>query len=181
MLSANEIRQALKSNNGIAEAYEAVTGKPLNRSCGDCIRDAKIVLQASLNEIERESSPLHLYLIDPSEETIWQNEQLGFDKITIVDSEQSAFLLFEDNAVNIISQDAFFDSTLSVVKQIKTYQAYVLDCYKWNGNGHAIIEKGSPCVWIFRGKLKKQISLSGLKGYIVSNPYGDVHALRLTL
>lgn len=176
----NEIRHALKTGN-VADLYESISGKKIDRNCGQCIADAKIYLQAKVLELEREFSLIHLYLINPSEETLWQNEQNpAFNKIEIVAYPQQAFILFED-AVNIIAQDVFFDTTISQVKQIKPYQAYALDFYKWNGNGTAT-HHSEKAAWIFRGKIKRQISdLSKLStiGYVVSNPFDIIHSLRL--
>lgn len=178
----SEIRHALKTGN-VGELYERISGKKIDYNCGQCIADAKIYLQTKANELEREFSPIHLYLINPSEETLWQNQQnTAFSKIEIVAYPEQAFVLFEDEVVNVIAQDVFFDSTICKVKQIKPYQAYALDFYKWDGNGKAVLQSNSPCAWVFRGKAKKSISdLSGLSrlGYVVSNPFQDVHALRL--
>lgn len=182
MLSVHEIRQVLKSGNRnkIAEAYKSVTGNSVNLNCGDCIQDARIVLQAHINDIERSQSPINLYLINPSPEVLSQNqEHPALTKVIPVQSAEEAFSLFEPDTVNIIAQDAFFDETLPVAKKIKPWEVYALDCYTWNGNGHATLERGNPGVWIFRGKSKFS-SLSELKGH-VSNPYTLVHAIRCAL
>lgn len=178
MLSANEI---LKSDSGkIADTYQEITGKQIDGKCGDCIRDARVVIQAYFREQERLSEPIHIYLINPSEESLWQNHNNPqVSKVTQVESFTQAFDLFEDNAVNIIAQNAFFDETISLVKQIKPYQAYALDAYLWNGNGHATLMKNNPCAWVFRGKVKKRIALPDLNrsGYVVTNPCINIHLL----
>lgn len=180
----NEIRHALKSgdNNKIASLYESISGKTIDRNCGECISDAKIALKVRLAEMERESFPIHLYLLNPSEETIWQNENNpSLERVLIVNTIGEAFRYFNDNTVNIIAQDVFFDLTLPAVKQIKPYQAYALDGYDWNGNGSARLVKNNPCAWVFSGKAKQITDLSKLTGYVVSNPFDSVHALRLTI
>lgn len=172
MLSAHEIQQALKSGNAnqLADAYELITGKPLDRHCGSCLTDARTVLQVELRRIELESAPLHLYLINPSEETLWQCERLQvFDKITVVENHDACKAQFQPEAVNILSQDSFFDSTITEARKIKPYVVYALDAYKWNGNGHATLERGNVTVWISRGN--KQ-------GFSVTNPYRIIHAFR---
>lgn len=178
----NEIRHALKTGAGIAELYETISGKKIDHNCGECITDAKKYLEVKLNELEREYSPIHVYLLNPSEETLLQNQDNpAISKLTVVESIEQALTSFDQNAVNVIAQDVFFDSTLPKAKQIKPYQAYAIDFYKWNGNGSAILQKNSPCVWVFRGKAKRISDLSNLtkSGYVVSNPFDDVHALRL--
>lgn len=178
-----EIRHALKTGAGVGELYERISGKKIDYNCSQCIADARKYLEVKVLELEREFSPIHLYLINPSEETLWQNQQnTAFSKIELVAYPQQAFVLFEDETVNVLAQDVFFDHTICKAKQIKPYQAYALDFYRWNGNGIATLQSNSPSAWVFRGKVKRQISdLSKLSGYVVTNPHDDVHALRLIL
>lgn len=182
----SDIRNVLRSSdsNKIADLYTSISGRTLDRNCGSCIADAKIYLQAKILELERENSPIHLYILSPSEETLWQNQNNpAVNKLVVVESPVHAFSLFEPEVVNVICRDSFFDSTLSAAKQIKPYQAYAIDCYGWNGNGHARLLKGIPCAWVFRGKIRRQINdLSELSktGYVISNPFDIIHALRLT-
>lgn len=182
----SDIRNVLKSSdsNKIADLYNSLSGRTLDRNCGACIADAKIYLQSRILELERENSPIHVYLLSPSEESIWQNQNNpAINKLVIVESTVQAFGLFGPEVVNVIAKDSFFDTTLSKAKQIKPYQAYALDCYGWNGNGHAQLIKGNTCAWVFRGKLRRQITdLSELSktGYVISNPFDIIHALRLT-
>lgn len=182
MLSANEIREVIngKDKARLSQVHLELIGKEINRNCGDCIRDAHIALQVYIRELEYQAAPIHLYLINPIEETLLQIEgNPDYSKVMLVQSSKVAFSLFESNAVNIIADNAFFDSTISNVKKIKPYEAYALDCYQWNGNGHAELTD-SIGAWVVRGMLKKDVThLSQLhKGYIVSNPCGEIHAIR---
>lgn len=182
----SDIRNVIRSNdsNKIADLYNSLSGNTLDRNCGSCIADAKIYLQSKILELERENAPIHLYLLNPSDESLYQNQNNpSINKLVIVESAVQAFGLFEPEVLNVIAKDSFFDTTLSKAKQIKPYQAYAIDCYGWNGNGHAKLQKGNTCAWVFRGKLRRQISdLSELSktGYVISNPFDTIHALRLT-
>lgn len=181
MLSANEIQQALKSNDrrSLAEAYFKITGKPLDRNCGSCLRDARITLEARLREIEREAAPIIIYAINPTEQVLLQLEGL---QVVSVDSIESAINSFQEGAVNVIAKSGiFFDDTLELAKKIKPNHAYELDAYNWNGNGHASLERGNIGAWVFRGRVKKTTDLLQVRqaGYIVLNPCDQIHAIRV--
>lgn len=176
MLSANEIRQALKGDRDtIANTYQQLTGKEIDRKCGDCISDARIYLNTMLRELEREGSPVHLYVSvytvadqkrqSELEECLYQNQNNPhISKLIEVRDKrptfQDFFNLFSDDAVNIIvNSDIFFDETIQLAKFIRPNQCYALTRYDWNGNGHArfLNRSDSQDAWIFRGKIKKQM------------------------
>lgn len=176
-LATNEIRDALKSNNRtlIAQTYSAVFGKPIDRNCGSCISDARIALQSRVNELERESAPIILYVgvyedknperQDELEECLYQNQNNPhISKVVEVRDRrptfQNLFDLFDENAINVIvNSDIFFTETIQLAKLIKPNQAFALCRYDWNGNGHAkfINRYDAQDAWVFRGKIKKKI------------------------
>ena len=168
----SEIRLALKTGK-VAELYERISGKKIDYNCGQCIADAKIYLQVKEQELLRELAPIHVYLLNPSQESLLQNQDNPhISKLIVAESTKQAIDSFESDAVNVIAHDVFFID-ITKVKQIKPYQAYALCLCKWNGNGTAKKES-DIAAWVFRGKARRELNLSG---YVVSNP--EIHALRL--
>lgn len=174
MLSAHEIQEVLRSGdvNQIAEAHKEVTGKEINRHCGSCITDAQKVLRTYLNTLEREKTPIVVYVnvYEASteerkkelDECLWQNKNnphiSKVVELTGRPTYQDYFNLFEEDKVNVIvNSDIFFDETAQLLKGIKSYQCYALTRYDWNGNGHATFmnRSDSQDAWVFRGKVKK--------------------------
>lgn len=174
MLGAIQIKDALQSNdlNRIANTYFEVFGTHIDRSCGDCFTDAKKRLRVKLNEIDRDKSPIHIYIgvyRDANQtrnaelqECLWQNQNNPFVNKVIEVKErptyQDLFNLFSEDAINIIvNSDIFFDKTLGLVKGIKPNQCYALSRWDWNGNGTAKMHNriDSQDAWVFRGKVKK--------------------------
>ncbi len=175
MLSANEITEILRANKAqeLAKAYLEITGKPLDFKCGSCLQDARKVIGVHLKQLIEQSAPLHLYLVNPSKETLYQISQGGghYDKIEVCDTFEYAQSQLSKDAVNIISNDAFFDHTILEAKKIKLYERYELECFTWNGNGHATLKQGEVRCWIQRGN--KQ-------GFQVSNPFDEIHCICLS-
>lgn len=175
---AHEITEAIQSNNRsrIAEVYKQVFGTELNKTCGDCIRDAKIQLQIKCNEIERESSPIFVYVsvyhdrnpVRQAEldECLHQNRiNPHIEKVVELTGNRPTyndfFQLFRDDAVNIIiNSDIFFTHSVQLAKRIKANQCFALCRWDWNGNGKAkfLNRYDSQDAWIFRGRLKRNIN-----------------------
>lgn len=176
MLSANDIREAVSSNDTarITAVYSQLFPDTIDWRCGDCISDAKSRLQIKANQLDREHTPVIIYINVYSEknpkrqkeldECLWQHHNSPFvNKVVEIKGRPTYnefFEMFDKDAINVIvNSDIFFDETLRLVKQIKPNQCYALTRYDWNGNGHArfFSRIDSQDAWIFRGRLKKQV------------------------